>query len=374
MRQITEDMLHQSIPKTPVQGAAPPSSVRSVRGDQVPPNPESLESAGAGGAGGSGRLSSPESGSELHQSSVFTTIQQPGSGGTNSAMDEELESTAGTDAATTAAAAAVAHRLMDPLRQLNAEIYSAGHHDAEFSVIRRDLRLRKPKSGDLKMAREIDFNTCSSPRPSSSPQRSSSSSPRVGKLGTPRFRGACLEFGLDARGEKPLRVEPLYREIDQYSPMGGGTERGGTGQILTLKGDHPPAPDTQLHPSQQHPNQRQWHSTGAPGSVQSGPGTSFQSLSPRGSGDGGDAKGERVESRGPAFNVCEAGAPPGLLPTARVEGSKESIGGVGIGVGGEKEGEPRWFDAVNLEEGGELGSSMIPKINDVCSQLQGSGI
>ena len=115
-------MLHQSIPKTPVQGAAPPSSVRSVRGDQVPPNPESLESAGAGGAGGSGRLSSPESGSELHQSSVFTTIQQPGSGGTNSAMDEELESTAGTDAATTAAAAAVAHRLMDPLRQLNAEI------------------------------------------------------------------------------------------------------------------------------------------------------------------------------------------------------------------------------------------------------------
>jgi hypothetical protein len=221
--------------------------------------------------------------------------------------------------------------------------------------------LKKPKSGDLRIAKEVDFDRCASPRPHT-PSSSPSSSPhKSGKLGTPRVRGACLEFGLDATGSTPLKVEPMHRNVDQYSPMTpGGTGTGGTGRILTLKGDHGPhttAGSRQPH-SQRLQQQRHWRSgTASPKKSLS------QGASPRG-GSG--------ELRVGGMNVCESGAPPGLLPTARVEGSV-AIGG---GIGGERVGDtaPSWFDPVQGEEVGESGTSMVSEIDDVCSQLQSSGL
>jgi len=365
MRQLTEDLIHSAAPATPHQNApAPPSSVRSIRGE-APPNPESLESTRAGGVvalSAREQPSSPESAAtQAHPSSVMSTIQEPGNGGvTTSSMDEELQSTAGTP---DAASAATAHRIMDPLRQFIAETYSAEHHDPECALIRRNLRLKKPKSGDMKFAREVDFDSCVSPRPQDP------SSPCIEKLGTPRVRGACLEFGLDATGRKPLKVEPMYSEVDQYSPMSPhgdnnvGSEKGGTGRIYTLKGER--ATDT-LSPERRH---RHWRrSSGTAMGSTSLRGSLSQGASPRGSGF---ATGLRVGG----LNVCETGAPPGLLPTARVEGSKESAE-LAEHQCGERLGDqaPSWFDPAQDDELGESSTNTLPEINDVCSQLQSSGI
>ncbi|KAL4517280.1 hypothetical protein Ndes2526B_g00504 [Nannochloris sp. 'desiccata'] len=350
MRQLTEDMLrNNTTPTTPHQDApAPPSSVRSVRGDQIPPNPESLESAGAGGVvGASASEQPPSSDTQPHPSSVMSTIQEPGSGAAaaTSTVDEELESTAGTPDATSIA---TAHRIMDPLRQFIAETCSAEQDDPECALIRRNLRLKKPKSGDMKFAREVDFDSCVSPRPHTP------SSPCIEKLGTPRVRGACLEFGLDATGRKPLKVEPMYSDVDQYSPM---TPHGDNN--LSDEKDKHAAGSSSLQRRQRH-----WRSRGAAmgTSGTTSPKSLSQGASPRGGGDWG---GLRVGG----MNVCEAGAPPGLLPTARVEGSKECAE---LGEeGGERVGDPvpTWFDPVKDEEIGELSSSKLPGINDVTHLL-----
>jgi hypothetical protein len=392
MRQITEDMLQQKNnppASTPFQtgGAPPASSVQSIRGEQVPPNPESLESAGRVPSAEvpsatTEHVPSLSDAAQFHPSSVMTTIHQAGSdAATSSAMDEELESTAGTSADQIATATASAHRIMEPVRQLIAETCSPEQHDPECDVIRRNLRLKKPKSGDMRIAREVDFDRCVSPRPqtpSSSP--SSPSSPRVGKLGTPRVRGACLEFGLDATGRKPIKVEPMYQHMDQYSPMtprggNGGSGTGGTGRIVTLKGDYAPGYISPRQSNSERGHRRRWRTTSGTGS---GGGGFSGASSPRSLSQGGSPRGGAGLQVG-GMNVCEAGAPPGLLPTARVEGSKESMEGGfgGISGGGERVGDPApgWFDPIHDEEFGQSGStSMLPEVNDICSQLQSSGI
>jgi len=350
MRQLTEDMIHRAAPATPLKDApAPPSSDRSVRGEG-PPNPESLESAGVAAVSAREQPSTPKStATQPHPSSVMSTIQEPGNGGTSS-IDEELESTAGTpDAVSTA----TAHRIVDPLRRFIAETCSAEQHDPECALIRRSLRLEKAKSGDMKFAREVDFDSCVSPSPRTP------NSPA--NLGTPRVRGACLEFGLDATGTKPLKVEP-YSDVDQYSPMtpkdgsSSGSGIDGTGRHYFLRGRHATG---SLSPQMR---QRYWSSRGAAGITSQK--SLSQGASPRGSFEGGSKVG--------GFNVCEAGAPPGLLPTARIEGSKESM--ELAEQCGERVGEPSWFDPVQDEKLGESETNVSSEINDVCSQLQSSGI
>jgi hypothetical protein len=162
-----------------------------------------------------------------------------------------------------------------------------------------------------------------------------------------------------------LKVEPLDQTVDQFNPMtprgvsGAGGSRdfdtvfGGRGEIVTLKGEHAPRVSSA---QKQH---EQWRSgTTSPKSLSQG-------ASPRG------ASGFKVGG----LNLCEsgAGAPPGLLPTARVEGSKESE----VGIGGERAGReaaPSWFDPTEEEGAGESGTAMLPQINYVCSQLQTTAI
>jgi hypothetical protein len=64
--------------------------------------------------------------------------------------------------------------------------------NAEFT---RKLSLRKPKSGDLRLAREVDFDECCSPQPCA-----------------PFVEGSCLAYGRDAAG-RPQRMEPADAQV-----------------------------------------------------------------------------------------------------------------------------------------------------------------
>ena len=261
-------------------------------------------------------------------------------------MKEDTPSTADTMLAT-------AKSILHPLRQLAIEACAAEEHvHKEFGSV--GLTLKKPATNEeMRAARAVDFDTCASPR-----TQPSTESP----YGSPRVRGACLEYGLDTSG-KARKVEPVDPSVHQFSPMSPTVAiaqaiSGGAGKILTLKG-HVLGHLRQHHGhGQQQQQQQQQHTQHQHENARNAFSAPVSPVAASASGGGG---GGRVES------VCESGVPPGLLPTARVEGVRRSLDGdVGFGGGG-------GGGAVPVEFGDDEGesSSGAAEIGELGSQLQG---
>jgi hypothetical protein len=113
-------------------------------------------------------------------SSVMSTITGGIAGGSVSDSQGELESTAGS-----VDAAALAADVCQPLRHLVQEVQASKVSvDPAAEEFKRRLRLRQDRPAEIRMAREVDFEHCSSP--------SDRETPPGGRIAT--VRGSCLAY------------------------------------------------------------------------------------------------------------------------------------------------------------------------------------
>ena len=237
--------------------------------------------------------------------------------------------------------------VIEPLRQLTIEcttttITSTSTPTTSDSFPPRIATTpRRSPSSDLRLARSVDFDECSSPR----------------------IRGSCVEHGFTPQGD-PQRVVPMHPYVSQYHPTATSSAeespRGGQGAILVLKGNqqqHPGSFSPSPYSSSSSPSSppspsslerigwRQWrlhrftkHAHHPPQDAQP---TTARSMSPPTPSPLSSAavsfSSTTLEKK---MNVsdplwCESNVvPPGMEPTARIEGFRVVEEGEGEGQEG----------------------------------------
>jgi hypothetical protein len=141
-------------------------------------------------------------------------------------------SSSGTGSNSSSSATSYAGKLMQPLRRL---VDEAKHSLKMPKVLdaRKAVHLSKADSRELRIAQDVDFDVCESPKVNlSTPIRHKrgNGSP-TSSASSPRVFGHCIAYGIDAAGN-PVRVEPLAAHVDQYKPMLSPLESPSIGKSL----------------------------------------------------------------------------------------------------------------------------------------------
>jgi hypothetical protein len=154
--------------------------------------------------------------------------------GSRSDTENGTSSSSGTGNNNSSSVAYSAATLMKPLRRL---VDEAKHSLKVPKVLdaRKTVHLSKADSRELRIAQDVDFDVCESPKVNlntSSRHKRGNGSP-TSSASSPRIFGHCIAYGIDAAGN-PVRVEPLAAHVDQYKPMLSPLESPSIGKLNQL--------------------------------------------------------------------------------------------------------------------------------------------
>lgn len=155
---------------------------------------------------------------------------------TKSDSDNGTNSNSGTGNNNSSSVTYYAAKLIQPLRRL---VDEAKHSLKMPKVLdaRKAVHLSKADSRELRIAQDVDFDVCESPKvnlSTSISHKRGNGSPTSSATSSPRVFGHCIAYGIDAAGN-PVRVEPLAAHVDQYKPMLSPQESPSIGKFNQLQ-------------------------------------------------------------------------------------------------------------------------------------------